>query len=58
VPPANDGGKAWSTVLLVAAIALAFIGIIGVCWLLMLRRRKKTAQPAEDNAPQDESSEE
>ena len=56
VPPANDGGKAWSTVLLVAAIALAFIGIIGVCWLLMLRRRKKAAKS--DGPVQDESSEE
>ncbi len=58
VPPVSNGDNGWSMIAMGTAIMLAVIGGIGVCWLLMLRRRKKTAQPAEDNAPQDESSEE
>ena len=40
------------------AIMLAVIGGIGVCWLLMLRKRKKAPKPQEDEPTQDESSEE
>ena len=58
VPPVNHGDNGWSMIALGTAVVLVLIGLIGICWLLMLRRRKKTAQPAEDNAPQDESSEE
>ena len=55
VPPVNHGDNGWSMIALGTAVVLVLIGLIGICWLLMLRRRKKTAQPAEDNAPQDES---
>lgn len=56
VPPVNHGDNGWSMIALGTAVVLAVIGGIGVCWLVMLRKRKKAAKS--DGPVQDESSEE
>ncbi len=56
VPPVSNGDNGWSMIAIGTVIVLAVIGGIGVCWLVMLRKRKKTAQS--DGPVQDESSEE
>ena len=59
VPPVNHGDNGWSMFTLgTMFLQVTIIGGIGIYWLLMLRRHKKAAKSAEDNAPQDESSEE
>lgn len=56
VPPVNHGDNGWSMIVLGTVGVLVLIGGIGICWLLMLRRRKKAAKS--DEPVQDESSEE